>query len=417
MKHTFFAGLFILLAHHLCIAQSWKRVSEIPKTAIYCFEVHDHTVYAGAVDRVYIGTNDGAQWHASASLDSAYVMAVTEYHHKLFVGTGKPGVRVSNDEGASWQSLNNGLDINIPISSFATWNDELYASSLGNGFYKLNEASGRWSLFNPEFFTNVDGNVYRVVAIDSTLIAVAGLNGIFYEYDPAGGKWDYSYYLSTLAPGLGMYNLLFDSAKNLYAASPSRLTLFRSGDRGRSWLLDNNGMHPGDPTLAADDQYDYAAVSYLYQLPSAYAVKVYRRALHAPSGTPWTMTDSLPDFYFYALGTAGRRLYGATDDNGLYYKEMDAVTPSTDTSDKPFIYPNPAYLQVNVALHLDVQQTITVRIFDATGRLVEMPLKNYTLAAGRQIVTLDIRGLSGGAAYIIDVSTRDKHYTGRLIVR
>lgn len=416
MKHTFFAGLFILLAHHLCIAQSWKRVPEIPQTAIYCFEVHNHTAYAGGIDRVYIGTNDGAQWHASAPLDSVYVMAVAEFHHKLFAGTGKAGVWVSDDNGGSWQPESSGLSLDIPISSFAIWKDELYAGSLGNGFYKLDEASARWVLFNPAFPINVDGNVYKLLATDSTLIAAAGLNGIFHKYDPGTGNWDYSYYLSMLAPGLSMFNLLFDSANKLYAGSSSGLTLFSSGDRGRSWSLDNKGIHAGDPTLAADNQYDYAAVS--YQTPTAaYIVKVYQRALHAPSGTPWTTTDSLPNFYFYALGTAGGRLYGATDNDGLYYKEVGAITSLTDTGNKPFIYPNPAYQRVNIALRFDVRQTITVRIFDAAGRLVETPLKNYTLAAGRQIVTLDIRGLSGGAAYIIDVNAAERHYSGRLIVR
>jgi hypothetical protein len=251
------------------------------------------------------------------------------------------------------------------------------------------------------------------LAIDSTMIAVAGANGISYQYDPATGNWDYSYYLSTLAPGLGMWGVLFDSAKKLYAASPSQLTLFSSEDRGRSWLLDNHGMHPGDPVLAADDQYDYAAVS--YPGPSTYIVKSYRRPLNASAGTAWTMTDSLLNAYFYAMGTAGGRLYAATDDSGLLYKGATPAPPPQDSGDKPFLYPNPAYGQVNMGLHFDAPQMLTVNIYDAAGRLVETPLKNYALAAGRQVVTLDIGGLARGV-YIVDVSTPSKRHTERLIV-
>ena len=416
MKHIILTGSLILFTVHFCTAQSWKKVAEIPNETIYSFEVQNHTAYAGAADRVYIGSNDGASWRSATPFSSdVYVLAVTEFHDKLYAGTGRGGVWTSSDGGASWRSLSSGL-VDPGISSFAVWNNELYAGSLGNGFYKLDEAGGQWKTFNPGFFTNVDGNVSQVVTTDSTLIAAAGLNGIFYSFDSSARGWDYFYYLATLAPGLKVSGLLFDSARTLYAASPSRLTLFSSADRGRTWLADNNGMHVGDPVLTADDRYDYVAVSYLASLPAGYEVKIYQRSLHAPAGSAWTATDSLPGAYFYALGVAGGRLFSATD-SGLYYKGA-SIPPALhpDNSDQPFIFPNPASGQVNITLHLQLPQSITVHIYDAAGRLVATPLRNYAWTPGRQVVTLNIPGLSKGV-YVLDASTRDKHYTGRLIVR
>ena len=415
MKQLVLAGILTLSAHFLCTAQTWSRVAEIPKEeTIYCFSVYEHVAYAGGTRTVYIGSNDGAQWHASTPLDSdLYVVAVAKFHQKLYAGTFKDGIRVSNDDGASWHTLNNGLGI-YSISSLTIWKDELYAGTFGVGFYKLNEAAGYWEPFNVNFFTNVDGNVYQLLAIDSTLVGAAGFNGISYRYNPEAGSWDNFYYLSTLAPGLGAVGLLFDSAKVLYAASSSRLGLFRSEDRGRSWVVDNNGLLTGDPGLAADDMHDYAAVSHLDNSSGNYIVEVYQRDLHATPGTVWTLTDSIPGPYFYALGVAGGRLYSGRD-SGLYFRGP-GVTVKPDSGDKPFIYPNPASGQVNIGLHFEGPVIIALHIYDAGGRLVATPLKNYALAAGRQVVTLDIAGLARGV-YIIDVSTPDKRHSERLIVR
>jgi len=415
MKQLVLAGVLVLSAHYLCTAQTWSRVAEVPKEeTIYSFSVYDHTAYAGGTRTVYIGSNDGAQWHASTPLESdLYVVAVAKYHQKLYAGTFKDGIRVSNDDGASWQPLSNGLGI-YSISSLAIWKDELYAGSFGVGFYKLNEAAGCWESFNANFFTNVDGNVYQLLAIDSTLVGAAGINGISYRYDADAGSWDNSYYLSMLAPGLGVFSLLFDSTKVLYAASTSRLGLFRSEDRGRNWVVDNNGLQVGDPYLAADDQHDYLAVNYLDNSSGDNAVKVYQRDLHAAPGTAWNLTDSFPESYFYSLGVAGGRLYSGRD-SGLYFKGS-GVTVKPDSGDKPFIYPNPASGQVNIGLHFEAPETITIHIYDAGGKLAATPLKNYALAAGRQVVTLDIANLARGV-YIIDVSTPEKRHSERLIVR
>jgi len=415
MKQIVLAGVLALSTHYFCTAQTWSRVAGIPKEeTIYSFTVDDHTAYAGGIRTVYIGSDDGAQWHASAPLDNdLYVVAVTKFHQKLYAGTFKDGIRVSDDDGASWHPLSNGLGV-LSISSLAVWKDELYAGSYGVGFYKLNEAGGYWAPFNANFFTNVDGNVYKVLAIDSTLVGAAGINGISYRYDPAAGGWDYSYYLSGLAPGLGVFDLLFDSAKVLYAASPSRLGLFRSENRGRNWVPDNNGLQEGDPVLTADGQRDYFAVSYVDNALGDYVVKVYQRDLHAAPGTTWTRTDSLPGFYFYSMGIAGGRLYSGTD-SGLYFRGP-GVTVKPDSGDRPFIYPNPASGHVNIGLHFEAPETIVVHIYDAGGRLVATPLRNYALAAGRQVVTIDISSLARGV-YIIDVSTPDKRHSERLIVR
>jgi hypothetical protein len=414
MKQIVLAGVMILFAQCFCIAQTWSRVTAIPKEeSIYCLSVFDHTVYAGGGRTVYIGSNDGSQWRASSHMDDdLIVLAVAKFHQKLYAGTFRDGIRVSDDDGMSWRPLNLGLGV-YSISSLAIWKDELYAGTYGVGFYKLDEAAGSWTPFNSNFFTNVDGNVYQLMAIDSTLTAAAGLNGISYRWDPNSNSWDYTYYLSRLAPGLAVVSLLFDSAKVLYAGSTSRLGLLRSEDRGRSWVADNNGVQPGDPFLAADDQFDFAAVNYLDN-SGGNSVKLYQRSLHASVGTTWDMTDSFPNSYLYTLGVAGGLLYSGRD-SGLYYKAT-GVTVIPDSIDKPFVYPNPASGRVNIGLHFAEPQIIGLHIYDAMGKLVSTPLKNYMLAAGSQVITVDLAGLAKGV-YIIDVSTSQRRNSTRLIVR
>jgi len=411
MKSALLPG-FIFLAC-VCHAQSWTRVTEVPLTSVYCIELHNSTLYAGTNDRVYIGTNNGSQWTPSVSQGNniGSVETITLFNNKLFAGTFYGGVFVSTDMGAHWQPANNGLGINS-ISKFVIWKGNLYAATYGDGFYKYNDNTGQWALFNNGFSTSVDGNVYDLAVTDSTLIAGAGANGYFYKYNPTTAVWDYFTYFATNSPGLQVYSLLVEG--NTFYAGTFNYTL-RSNDKGHTWSFDRTGLHAGIQVLAAGNEKDYVAVnSFDGGLNS---IRFYARNRNVPTGTAWTILDSVTDDFCYRMVVVGGRLYAARD-SGLFYMQTEAVTAAPDvnaTVQDLRLFPNPARGSSNLSIRLRTAKKVSVELIDASGKQVSVLFSGLGLKAGENLLPVNLQHLPA-AVYFIRIMIGSDQYARKLEV-
>lgn len=77
-------------------------------------------------------------------------------------------------------------------------------------------------------------------------------------------------------------------------------------------------------------------------------------------------------------------------------------------------WPNPASGIVNLAFTLDVEQSVTLSLYDVSGRLTDTLLAE-TRAAGRHSLSYDCSGLSPGA-YLLRLSSEEQNLTQSLIV-
>ncbi|MBS4072070.1 MAG: T9SS type A sorting domain-containing protein, partial [Algoriphagus sp.] len=78
-----------------------------------------------------------------------------------------------------------------------------------------------------------------------------------------------------------------------------------------------------------------------------------------------------------------------------------------------FLYPNPAQRETNVMVDLDREATVTIRIYDAVGRMV---LENESFREGSFTQTFNLDGLAAGF-YTVQVKVGDMVMTKRLIKR
>src|SRR6266566_217193 len=97
MKRIIFAAA-LTITSICCGAQSWTRIDALPKTDVYCLELHNNTLYAGTTDHVFVSTDNGIHWTVSPSLGAVGdIETITEYHHKIFAGTYGGGVLSSSN--------------------------------------------------------------------------------------------------------------------------------------------------------------------------------------------------------------------------------------------------------------------------------------------------------------------------------
>ena len=413
MKRIIFAGAALVISW-CCRAQTWTRINAIPKTDIFCLELHNNVLYAGSADHIYVSTDNGINWTASPHLGAiGDVETITKFHDKIFAGTYGGGVFSSSNGGVSWAPVNEGISFPY-ITRLAVWKDQLYAGTSGEGFYKFDETAHRWAVFNTGFSVNSDGIISDLVVHNSLLLASAGANGQFYTFDTTTASWTSKPYIPN-GPLVGMMgnHLLSDSNSLLVSAYPSRVPVLKSNDGGNSWLSDANGIQlNGYGVFANGAQQHYLAVNTFNGTVNL--VKLYQRNRTAPAGATWGLPENISfTLFFYAMTSSNGRLYAATD-SGLYYKGPPLVTP-VDSANGWGLFPNPAASQTNMVFNLPARQETTIRVFDAAGKLVAAPYAHYAIGPGVQVLPLHTGELAAGV-YFINAFFAGKPHTLKLVV-
>ncbi|MFA3783372.1 choice-of-anchor A family protein [Melioribacteraceae bacterium 4301-Me] len=167
---------------------------------------------------------DGSNWILTgfAGID---VHAVTaDASNTIYVGTYGTGVYFSNDLGATWNAINNGLGYNLTIQALTvTSNSHLFAATVGGGLFKYNGSV--WT------HLNINYNFVWALAATSTDVLLAGTygDGLYISHD-GGNTWSKSTSLSAQF----IYSISVDASNNIYVSSWAS-GVYSSSDMGATW--------------------------------------------------------------------------------------------------------------------------------------------------------------------------------------
>jgi photosystem II stability/assembly factor-like uncharacterized protein len=250
----------------------------------------------------------------------------------LFAGTNGNGVYRTNDNGASWNQVNNGLN-KLAVYTFAVNSLNLFAGTYNGEVYRSVNEGDSWTqvhlLPNIKLQSGAEltnGAVTALVLKDSNLFAgiyaqipdggKPGFGGVYRSINN-GGSWT-----ETLKawPGFGVIAL---AVNGTYLFAGTNRGVYRSADNGDSWILVNNGLTNIDVTTIA--------VSGTYLLVST-ASGVYRSIDH---GDSWTRAN-LP-FGVTGLTANSATLFAWNDgsyvfrsvNNGDSWTEVNGVFPKS----------------------------------------------------------------------------------------
>lgn len=312
----------------------WVKISGIPTQEIVALASMSDTLYAASgTNRIYKSTDAGYTWHVKpVSIQPIEIFTLEIIDRVIYLGTYQHGVFTSTDLGVTWVHSGSTL----PVSGFEKFNNEVYASTVGEGVFKYDTALKDWVAFNNHAPGNMTYNIETIASTANHLIIGGGGNGTFFRYDFVANQWVLGYYYGMLAPGLIIYEIINQSGI-LFAVNGRRI--LRSNDGGTNWMEDKEGTQNG---LWRNI---YLGSHNIYTLTNLLngGVWIQQRNKHAQAGASWSTNEEfIPRAFGYDIFEFKGKLYLATDD-GLYVKDLILDTDHPlDITEGVAMFPNPS---------------------------------------------------------------------------
>ncbi len=198
-SHTL--GFMILGALAIAVPASaqWTQVADVPTTRVFSVSANGDTIAAGADTAVYVSTDAGVTWLRSTKPVSGVtaIQAVLIRDGRLYAGTFRQGVHVSDNLGTTWSPFNDGLvggilNSQLDVTDLQARGESLYAATAGAGVYVRSFAGTAWQPFGSELEANQASNVNSLALGGSRLLASGGSNGQVFFSDPGDLDWTVS---------------------------------------------------------------------------------------------------------------------------------------------------------------------------------------------------------------------------------
>jgi len=317
----------LLLLVALCaaspVAAQWNPVTALPNTTLYSVWVNGDTIAASADSVVYISSDAGGTWKTSATVAEGLfsVERVRVRNGRIYAGTRRKGVFVSDNLGDSWSDFNQGLvggigNSQLVIVDMLIRGDSIYVATEGSGAWVRNLAAGTWVPFGNAFGPAQATNMTLIAAGGSRLFAAGGFNGTVFYRDPGDPDWTLSLLFNDrFAPGLAALSALWTGTRWVVGAN---IGIFFSANGQEPWTFSDPGA--GSPLFVvplAQHGHD------LYANFGAFTSSI---AVSNDDGTTWQPLETLP-VPVTGLAVHGDLLYASRTD-GLWRR---TVTTAIET--------------------------------------------------------------------------------------
>lgn len=376
-----------------------------------------------------------AQWvpvsNPSSGEDVRVMMEAGSY---LFAGTDGDGIFRSNDGGASWAAVNQGLPANSTVYALADAGDDIYAGMPGAGIFRSNDNGSTWTDANGNLGVN-DKNINGITIHDDQVFIATGSSGVFRSSDkgqtweavndglPVGNfLWtrtitsndDYLFLLTLggivrsndngetweeandgIVTTINLYNALYATGGDLYLGLGGGNGAFRSSDNGENWVSISAGLENVDDIRAFS-----SSNGKLYAASSEDGI-----FLSEDNGDNWdAVNDGLAGdaFEIWSLLALDNDLLAGTKD-WIWVRSFDDIVVSnefdTDTHPKSFSlqqnYPNPFNPTTTFQFNLPERAAVSIKIYDLVGNQVD-EMRFGELTAGTYARTWNAEGLASG---------------------
>lgn len=392
-------------------AAQWTRVTEVADEPLFSVHVQGDTILASATTVVYVSTNAGATWKTSAPMpvDPFEVERARIRNGRIYAGTRRSGVFVSDDLGTTWSSFNQGLvggfgNSQLDIIEMLIRGDSMFVATEGSGPWVRNLRAGTWGPFGSVFGPEQATNMTLIAAGGSRLLAGGGFNGELFFRDPGQPDWTPSLLFNDrLAAGLASLSAVFTGTRWVVG---SNIGVFVSTQGQSPWTFVDPGT--GRPLLAVPLALTGHTLFAAFSSGSA-AIEVSR-----DDGSSWELLETVSATS--GLAVLGSTLYASRLD-GLWRRPIAGLlsVPTTSTPGLGFVIAGtqPVSGPVRFRFALPEAGRAIIEVFDVAGRQVGTPV-DASFAAGPNEVAWDAQAVPSGV-YHARLSVGARTETLRLV--
>lgn len=410
MKKLTIALVLLLCFGALAKGQSWKLVTTLPAEPFLDLYSNGNKLYAASVNRVYLTTDAGLKWTASAPIQNEddEITDLLVVDGVIYAATLLNGCYISTDHGESWKQHNTGLSGlgAHNLSGLEIRGDKIYVSTVGAGVFEkpLSPAFATWQPFN----NNIPWGSIQSLHVDGDqLIAGAGANATLSRNTIGNTQW----YESAFDQFNGEINLFLgamrDEAILLGAGSQG---LYRSADNGSNWVHFNPGV--GYIERARFSKWQEQALVLLTKPSGSFLRSSNNRGESWEAFQPVLPVKNLG---FDLLEHQGKLFYAASDGLWVLSTTVSTQNPGVENFELGQNHPNPStepYIQV--PFRLEQAGHVNIQVFDLLGRAI-ISRDLGKLSAGKHSTPIDISPLSKGV-YLYALTVDGKMLSKMMIV-
>jgi hypothetical protein len=212
---------------------NWTQISSADSNIdILSIVMLNSNLVAGTWNGFYLSTDDGTTWNAftptGIPVDTA-IWSIVMIHTTLFAGT-TGGIYKSLDNSNTWTEVNSGIPADARITSIVASGNAIFAGSASDGIFKTTNGGTSWTEINSGL---TDTHISQFVAMDTKLLAVT-LGGVFVS-DNDGMSW------AGGTSGLENVNCFVVVNDQLLAGTDDN-GVFLSVDGGGTWASFSSGI-------------------------------------------------------------------------------------------------------------------------------------------------------------------------------
>ena len=234
-KFLAFAVLYFIFSFSLF--GQWEKISGPSKT-VSSIAANDSNIYASG-NGIFRSTDNGKSWFSiSNGLPERYIVTMTNYENKIYVGFDfdSVGVYISTNNGSSWlpTGFRDTLSTSRTIQSIFVNKTNIYLGT-SDGMFTSSDNGESWVNTNDSLIhTNI-----KVITKKDTFLYAGTQTGIFRSVD-SGKSWKAS------NNGLTNFNVTSLAIKdNMIFAGTWGAGVFYSTNNGSNWIpTDNNIQYP-----------------------------------------------------------------------------------------------------------------------------------------------------------------------------
>ncbi|UCF35691.1 MAG: hypothetical protein JSU96_12725 [Acidobacteriota bacterium] len=218
-------------------------------------------LYAGNYLGKFVRSIDaGESWVVTAAYQPAFWLVIDPLNPSILYAGNKGGVFRSPDQGETWVEVNNGLIGGYQIRALAMdpkTHPTLYAGEDGAGMFRSPDAGQTWTVINNGLMRG--GNVadLAIDPLNPAVLFTVSASGELHRSLDGGNSWKELDRIWCVADSVVAIDPKNPSTVYVATAYPWNdacpAGIFRSSDRGKSWVAVNSGLTTRDVRALAID--------------------------------------------------------------------------------------------------------------------------------------------------------------------